>query len=341
MEAKDQHARGHLAVLDGWRALSILAVMAGHWLPLGPAGWQMNAAVAASGMALFFCLSGFLIAHFLLEDPRVWPFVVKRVTRIVPLGWAAMLILAIATGAGPLTTGANLLFVANLPPAHLLTGGNHLWSLCVEMQFYALVTVLVGIAGRRALYLLPLLCLAVTALRITDSQIISIVTWHRLDEILAGSCVALIWHYRGMRPQTGRGMATWLPAAALALLVIAANPHSGAMGYARPYLAALAIGASLHAFPPALERIFASAPARYVARISYALYVIHGMLTATPLGGEDAGKVARYLLRVPLIGVTFLLAHLSTRYFEAFFTRAARSYLGRRDKALFDRKRPI
>ena len=31
----------------------------------------------------------------------------------------------------------NLAFVANLPPAKLMVGGEHLWSLCLEVQFYA------------------------------------------------------------------------------------------------------------------------------------------------------------------------------------------------------------
>jgi len=35
-----------LKLLDGWRAISILAVLAGHLLPLGPHRWQGNDMVA-------------------------------------------------------------------------------------------------------------------------------------------------------------------------------------------------------------------------------------------------------------------------------------------------------
>ena len=45
----------------------------------------------------------------------------------------------------------NLTFTANLPPARLLHAGDHLWSLCVEMQFYVGVAVLVSLAGRRGI----------------------------------------------------------------------------------------------------------------------------------------------------------------------------------------------
>ena len=64
--------------------------MAGHWLPLGPKAWELNGAVAASGMALFFTLSGFLITQLLLRDDRVGPFLIRRLFRILPLAWMAM-----------------------------------------------------------------------------------------------------------------------------------------------------------------------------------------------------------------------------------------------------------
>ena len=54
-----------IGMLDGWRALSILAVLASHWLPLGPHAWGLNAAVGAAGMAIFFTLSGLLIVQLL------------------------------------------------------------------------------------------------------------------------------------------------------------------------------------------------------------------------------------------------------------------------------------
>lgn len=52
----DTKTSARIPILDGWRALSILLVLAGQWLPLGRAEWRMNESVAASGMALFFCL---------------------------------------------------------------------------------------------------------------------------------------------------------------------------------------------------------------------------------------------------------------------------------------------
>jgi peptidoglycan/LPS O-acetylase OafA/YrhL len=69
----------------------------------------------------------------------------------------------------------------------------------------------------------------------------------------------------------------------------------------------------------------------YVAEVSYALYVIHGILSATWLGSGD--KLVRYLKRPLLFGATFLLAHISTRYFEQPITRRVRKLTSARRRA--------
>ena len=52
----------------------------------------------------------------------------------------------------------------------------------------------------------------------------------------------------------------------------------------------------------------------YVAGISYALYVIHPMLAASWLGSGDL--IEKYAKRPLLFAALFLLAHLSTGYYE-------------------------
>ncbi|MFA7603251.1 MAG: acyltransferase [Novosphingobium sp.] len=310
---------GRIAMLDGWRALSILAVLAGHLLPLGPGRWQMNGMVASSGMAIFFTLSGFLITQLLLRDDRVVPFLIRRLFRILPLVWAAMVLLALAVPANRELLFANLAFYANLPPSSLMEGGHHLWSLCVEVQFYLAVALLVAVAGRRGLYVLPVLALVVTGLRIHAGQPISIVTWHRVDEILAGATLALVVDRIGSEG-TGWRPPTWLPLLLGVLLAASAHPALPLWNYARPYLAAAMVGVSLYAAPEWMRRIWTGAVARYIAEISYALYVAHGALAATWLGGLDASTFERYSRRPLLFALTFGLAHISTYYYEQRFT---------------------
>jgi len=298
-----------LPILDGWRALSISFVLAGHLLPLGPAAWGLNGAVAACGMAIFFTLSGFLITSLLLANPDVRLFLSRRLFRILPLAWAAMIILIIFNGADATAAMANLLFYANLPPSHLLTGGEPLWSLCVEVQFYIGVALLVAVVGIRGLYVLPVVGLAITGLRASAGEYMSIVTWHRLDEILAGVSVALITHHRRTLK---------LPVITVFLLapvaLFCSHQEAGAFMLLRPYAVAAMVGATLYAAPAFLIRWSQARPVIWVAAISYGLYVIHGMLGATWLG--TGGTLVKYAKRPLLIGATFLIAHLSLRYYE-------------------------
>ncbi|KKC25754.1 acyltransferase family protein [Sphingomonas sp. SRS2] len=302
-----------IEILDGWRALSILLVLTGHFIPIGPKNWEMNSAFALSGLALFFVLSGFLITRFLLERQDIPDFLRRRLFRIVPLAWLAMLILAIWNRPDSISLAANLLFISNLFPGQLMNGGGHLWSLCVEAQFYVGIALLVALCGRRGLYLLPLLCVAVTGLRVHADAQIDVATWLRADEILAGATLALVCHDERATAWMRKAPAI-LPVLLLILLLASGRQSAGMLHFVRPYAAASAVGLSIFAFPAILRRLFTSRPAAYVASISYALYVYHGMLAVTWLGSGD--MLARYLKRPLLILATFAAAHVSTRYFE-------------------------
>jgi peptidoglycan/LPS O-acetylase OafA/YrhL len=63
----------------------------------------------------------------------------------------------------------------------------------------------------------------------------------------------------------------------------------------------------------------------YIADISYALYVIHGVLIETWLGAGSL--VVKYMKRPLLIAATVVLAHFSTRYFERPINRAVRNFV--------------
>jgi peptidoglycan/LPS O-acetylase OafA/YrhL len=307
----------HFSALDGWRGISILLVLAGHMLPLGPARFQMNAAAAASGMAIFFTLSGFLITSTLLYEPSVPRFLIRRLCRILPLAWLYVLVVLTFAHATKGNYAGLMLFYANLPPFWLSTPGTeHLWSLSVEMQFYAAAALLSLLLGRRGMLALPLLCLAVTANRIVHGVPGSIVTWFRVDEILAGATLALLMHLPGSDRLRGT-MRLLNPYLMLALLVAASHDRLPWLNYARPYIAASLVGCTLVRQPGTLSRFLASKPLRYIAKISYALYVIH---PATKLGWLGRGDtLVRYAKRPLCFGLTFLAAHISTNYYERYW----------------------
>jgi peptidoglycan/LPS O-acetylase OafA/YrhL len=306
-----------LGVLDGWRGISILLVLASHLLPLGPKVLQLNGTAGPMGMALFFTLSGFLITRFLLTHDSIGDFLVRRFCRIVPLAWLALMIALPMAGADVSTYAANFLFYANLPPQHLTDVASHFWSLCVEVQFYVGIAILVRVLGKRGLYVIPAVCLAITAHRIATGAEVDIVTWRRADEILAGALLAM--SYEGKFGKIRLPGNTYV---LLALLLACSHPAFGFLNYLRPYAAALLVGSTLYNPPVMLRGVLEGRVLRYIATISYALYVTHHMLMYTWLGSGEG--LVKYAKRILLFAATFGLSHLSTFHFENRFIEFGR-----------------
>jgi peptidoglycan/LPS O-acetylase OafA/YrhL len=307
-----------LLVLDGWRAISILLVLAAHLLPLGPKAYQLNATAGPMGMALFFTLSGFLITRFLIENSSVTDFLIRRFFRIVPLAWFAMAVAFTFVGTDLQHYPANFLFFANWPSQHQhLTGiTSHFWSLCVEMQFYMCIALVFAFLGKRGLYLLPAICVSVTLLRVSEGALVDIVTWRRIDEILAGGILALLFSNKlGQTPK--RVVASLNSSVLLLLLAVSSHPNAGGMNYLRPYFAALLVGSTLFEPSVRVRAILENQTLRYIAEISFAIYVIHHILMYSWLASGE--KIEKYLKLPLLIAATFGLAHVSTRYFEQWW----------------------
>jgi peptidoglycan/LPS O-acetylase OafA/YrhL len=305
----------HLAVLDGWRAVSIILVLATHLLPLGPKAMQINEATGPMGMALFFTLSGFLITRFLLHHDSVVDFLIRRIFRIMPLALVGLVVALTMEGASGDVWLRNLTFSANLPPILLTSIASHYWSLDVEIQFYLGIALVFSIFGVRGLYLLPVLCVAVTLHRVWAGATVDIVTWRRVDEILVGGILALA--VAGRLGSSAEAVLKKLNFPVLVVgYVLSCHPATGPLNYVRPYLAALLVGATLYGVaPPAVMRVLGSRPMAYIAKVSFAVYVIHHILMYTWIG-MDEDRLMKYLKRPLLFAATFGLAHLSTFFFE-------------------------
>lgn len=326
-------AKTRLAVLDGVRATSILLVLGAHMLPLGPKLLQLNSAAGLAGMSLFFTLSGFLIASFLLEKQDITEFVAKRFTRIVPAAYLYIVIMFVLVQWRPDTALASALFFINYADAAMTDGSGHLWSLCVEMQFYAVAAIIVGLFGKRGLLILPLLALAVTAGRIANGEIATIRTHARVDEILAGSTLALIRAgalpgWSRIRPWLERGFWPFLAFWVLCCLV-----QTGPLGYLRPYTAALFVAAIIVHRRDWIVDVLESKPLGYIATISYPLYIWHaGFLMAW---FSEGSTLERYLVKRPIsFALSFAAAHVSTFYVEKPISKGVRALLARRRKRI-------
>ena len=202
----------------------------------------------------------------------------------------------------------------------------HLWSICVELQFYMAIGVVVALLGRRGLWLILPAAIVVTSLRIDQGVHISIRTHLRVDEILSGGLLALIWLHRDH--PLGRRLAALmtfgLPLTGV-LWFLSCHPAGDAFMYARPYLAAALVGAAMFAQPNRVTRLLETRPMAYIARISYSLYIWHMLMIA---GWFSAGsKWFLYLVKRPIsFALTFLAADLSTRTVEAWCIARARSW---------------
>jgi peptidoglycan/LPS O-acetylase OafA/YrhL len=306
-----------LPVLDGYRAASILLVMAGHMLPLGPKWLRLNETIAATGMTMFFSLSGFLIASQLMQYEGVQVFLVRRFARILPLAILYTTLAYLIFSFQPATFLFTNLFVVNYLTQYLGPGNGHFWSLCVEVQFYLGAALVVTLWGRSAVWLAWPACIIVTLLRIEAGAEISINTHLRVDEILVGSCLATtyaIW-------SKWRHSSMLLLVGAFAATAITCWPAADWLQYFRPYFTAF-LFLTVARLPPVSfpYSILVSSTSRYIAKISYALYIIH---PATTHGILDSDNVyVKYFLKRPIsIVFTFSLAHLSTFYWESLWIK--------------------
>lgn len=131
--------------LDGLRAISIAMVVLGHMAKSGHAPHVFWSQFAATGVDVFFVLSGFLITTLLIREREfsgeisLRSFYARRALRIFPAAIVFMSLM-IAFYWGQLRwyhSAAALLYLANYDITRPWIFG-HLWSLSIEEQFYLL-----------------------------------------------------------------------------------------------------------------------------------------------------------------------------------------------------------
>jgi peptidoglycan/LPS O-acetylase OafA/YrhL len=292
-------------------------------LPVGPKVLRLNETTGAMGMSLFFALSGFLIVSTLRHNPDVAEFMVKRLSRIVPLAYAYVFIVFSFFYFDPKAMLWTASFLVNYRTQFLNGYNDHFWSLCVEVQFYLAIAVAVLCAGERAIWIVWPACLAITLTRIGEGAYIAVETHLRGDEILAGACVATLyrtsWIGRARYPIVSIALATLL-------WFTSSSPYSGWCQYLRPYASASVLLVTLCLGDTLIVTLLASRPMRYIATISYALYIIHPL---TIHGWWNEGTIFdRYILKRPIsFAMTFAAAHISTFYWERPWMQAGRQWI--------------
>lgn len=171
-------AKGQLHGLQALRGVAALAVVVHHAIEQsdGAAGrfspdWFTT--VGAAGVDLFFVISGFIMLWTSFpqgrEPLRPGAFLLRRITRIMPLYWLACLAMLSLAAAGFLKS--HHYGAATVARSLLLLPGSGVigvaWTLVFEMWFYALFAALLPLRSRMAMALgVPALLLMAAGLAI-------------------------------------------------------------------------------------------------------------------------------------------------------------------------------
>jgi peptidoglycan/LPS O-acetylase OafA/YrhL len=282
----------HRPELDGLRGIAILIVLAAH---TGVPGFADGG--GGAGVTLFFVLSGYLITSLLLAEKAktgrvdLRAFYIRRALRLFPALAAVLVVVTILAVAGLMPRAASegvdyrivvlgvICYVVNW----VATAGQslgmlgHAWSLAVEEQFYILwpTLLLAGLRlGRTRLVLIILLLTFLdTPYRLLldlngGFMHVFVGTDCRGDALLLGCVLALLetrWH-----PIIG-----W--AGVLGVLVVAALwPGDPGLGAQLMFIPAAAIVSTLAV--AGCPVILAWRPLAFIGKISYGLYLWHGLV---------------------------------------------------------------
>jgi peptidoglycan/LPS O-acetylase OafA/YrhL len=302
----------YLPQLDGIRALAIFAVLVSHFLPEDSAIGRV-AQWGRLGVILFFTLSGFLITGILLRyrdfsaAAMVSPlsglrvFYIRRFLRIFPIYYLTVVVIALGGYEyvrKPILW--HMTYTSNISLAffgRLYGYSVHLWSLCVEEQFYLLWPCLVMFTAKRTL---PKIALAIIVGSVLYKAVGSLaglnwvatnfVLFGCLDSLALGALYAI---HRHKNPNS-KGDTGWLSRMGLFLgvpsLIVLQwfRASSSAAASSTLYVASVDLATAL-AFLPLLQnaacrstnlvgKALSWTPIRYVGKISYGIYLYHYFL---------------------------------------------------------------
>jgi peptidoglycan/LPS O-acetylase OafA/YrhL len=282
----------HRPELDGLRGIAILVVLAAHTgVPFFSDGG------GGAGVTLFFVLSGYLITSLLLAEKARYgrvdlrAFYVRRALRLFPALAAVLIVVALLALTGTMPREAQegvdyrivlagvVAYVVNWVAVAGQSIGllGHTWSLAVEEQFYILwpTLLLVGLKlGRK--WLAPILILLIfldipyrVLLDLNGGFMhVFVGTDTRGDALLFGCVLAILetrWH-------VAAGWAGVAGVLALALVW----PGDPGLGAQILFIPAAAIAGTLAV--AGCPTILAWRPLAFIGKISYGLYLWHGLV---------------------------------------------------------------
>jgi peptidoglycan/LPS O-acetylase OafA/YrhL len=288
--------KGYIPTLDGWRTLSIAAVLACHdkLHTFGKVSTAWFYEHGNLGVDVFFAISGLLICSRLLAEERktgsisIKLFYLRRGFRILPPAILYLLTLAVLAVVIGLPVAmpeilASLLFVRNYTFVftHFQSTypyyTSHFWSLAVEEHFYFFLPALLVFAPRK--WRVPALFLFAGAVGIHRYLIgVAASTMHtdtRLDALLVPAAFAILLQNEDFRRRLIPFLRFWPLLALVILTVVTKNwvPRLQPLmiAWGMPFFI---MGTMLR--PQSLFSRFLELPwMRYIGRLSYSVYLWH------------------------------------------------------------------
>lgn len=341
--------------LDGLRAVGLICVLTSHTLHSTSKGLGVFY-VEAEGhlsMAVFFCISGYLITGQLLRSEAATgsidlrAYFTRRFFRIIPPYYLFIL----TTTALGLVSWRGALASATFSYSHWNATWcyAHLWSLVVEEQFYLLWPLLLVIFGKRRAVKIGLVLIALAPLfRVAQYELTTNWRWMvdralhtRIDALMSGCCMALLEHHEKFET-FARRILTPAGAVVSALFVAVVSPamwfrfgsayrYTIGMSLETLVIAALVLYLVRNSNGP-VGKVLNSRPVVHLGLISYGVYLWQ-QIFLIPGGTVVFNTSADRLIRTfPLnVIVAILVGELSYWTIEAWSLRV-RKRLERRAK---------
>ena len=366
--------RTRFPALDGLRGVALIVVFLSHFAFFFVSGrvWHVFILHAHISIDLWFVLSGFLITGILYDtraDTQFFRrFYLRRAIRIFPIFYLVAAILLLLTPVlllrwrpqqmyylvylGNYFTNShpNLTIVGSARSRTFYIQLVHLWSLCIEEQFYLIWPLIVWkITNRvRLLQVSAALCIADLILRTflvvryvgTTEEQLPFMTLHmRLDNLLLGAVLALL--LRGSETDRWQRLCPWiLSMAASALGVIyTIVPHpareliSNTIGVTLVGIASAALIGCCLPTGGRLTRRLTAPPLRSLGKYSYSFYLIHLLpVFAWYTLNEWLSRkfhhptLTGFFLVILIFFFNLLMAKLSYDYYEIHFLRLKRHF---------------
>jgi peptidoglycan/LPS O-acetylase OafA/YrhL len=304
----------HLSALDALRGLAIVLVVIGHYLPQHVVGGSLGEALqpwGLGGVTLFFLLSGFLIGRNLSRGEALVGYALRRVFRILPAYWAAIVVLIVVhrfiLGEADFGTFRDVVFnalllqdVGRVPYLNLA-----FWTLLIEAKFYILAPLLV-LGGGRFIKLAPYLVVAANGLILAHrGEASSLLTY------LAFCFVGMnfeLWHRNEL---SKRALITAVICTAIAAGIYSPYVKTGLIAFGLLNAALMTVGLRAGAWItlPSLS---------FIGAVSYSWYLFHGGLGYPLMAALEHSRYAISPLISACVGivVTLFVAWLSYRLIE-------------------------